>query len=103
MSDDDPVRAIAGNPWSAVFPIPAHTRLPDAIKAIVSDRLPGAKFRFSRTKRVIPCRLELGHLRDSNPWRDAEDIAASLGYQVFFDDNVCVLQKETDPDVWETR
>lgn len=95
---------IARNKWTDLFIIKSGTNYADAIKKLITDRRPGTLFNFASTTRRTP-RLIFGQ-NATDPWKDAQEMAAAIGMELFFDARgVCTLREEPDPDVgdavWE--
>lgn len=95
---------IARNKWTDLFIIKFGTNYATAIKKLITDRRPGTLFNFATTTRRTP-RLIFGK-DPTDPWKDAQEMAAAIGMELFFDARgVCTLREEPDPDVgdavWE--
>lgn len=89
---NDRSAAVSQNAWTQPYPIEPATNVGAAIRAIVEDRLPGATFNFALTDALTPG-LILGTSSQNDPWKDAADLAQSIGYDLFFDPaGVCVLR-----------
>jgi len=93
--------AIATNPWRSEYAIAATTNVVTALKAIVTDRLTGVGtvvFNAEVTAELIEDDLTLG-VDSSDPWKDAQNIAAGAGLEIFFDqEGVCIIRTVVDPD-----
>jgi len=90
----------AGTVQAARFETPytvaAGTNYGTAIQAFITSRLPGLIYSFATTTRVTPL---LVFEESSDPWAEAQKMAASVGMEVFFDANgICVLRPEPDPN-----
>lgn len=85
--------------WEQPYIVPAGTNYGDAIRAMVLDRLPGHdRFRMVSTSRLVPSLLVFGLDQAGDPWKDIQELAAAIGYEVFFDPNdVLVFQPVADP------
>jgi hypothetical protein len=93
------------NPWNDVFFIPYGTNVGDAVQLIIDNRFPGLTYNLASTVETTP-QLVLGTAQGNDPWQDAMDIAAAIGYEIFFDANgVFTFRPVPDPTkgtpVWE--
>lgn len=99
ISGSDLSRKISRNLWDKTYVINAGTNYGDAIKAVITDRLPGTVFNFVSTDKLTP-RLFFGEQSSNDPWQDAMDMAESIGCWLFFDARgICVMREEPDPDI----
>lgn len=99
IAGNDLSHKISRNQWDAVKIIPKDTNFGDAIKQIVSDRLPGTVFNFASTDEVTP-RLTFGAQGENDPWSDILDMAEAIGMEIFFDARgVCTMRPEPDPEI----
>lgn len=93
----DRARRVQRARWTDPYVIAAGTNYATAIQDLIANRLPGTIFSFMLTTRTTPL-LVLGVERDHDPWKLAQEMAAALGAELFFDaDGVCVLRPEPDP------
>lgn len=80
--------------------VAAGTNYATAIQDLIASKRPGTTFNFETTTYVTP---ELvfgasGGGGGGDPWKYAQEMAESIGMEVFFDvDGVCVLRKIPDP------
>lgn len=105
ISGVDLSRVISRNSWDDIYIIPAGTNYATAIRDMIANRLPGTTFNFATTEHTTP-KLIFGTQQGSDPWQDAQDLAAAIGYELFFDAaGVCTLRQIPDPaaadPVWE--
>jgi hypothetical protein len=96
---------VARNAWNDVFFIPYNTNRADAIREIIDNRFPGLTYNFASTVETTT-QLVFGTAQGNDPWQDAMDLAAAIGYEVFFDANgVVTFRPAPDPSkgtpVWE--
>lgn len=92
----DRSRSVSRNRWTKPMTISAGVNYATAILAIVSDRLPTqSAFDFMDTTYTTPA---LVFTPDDDPWKMAQDMAASMGAELYFDGlGTCVLRPEPDP------
>lgn len=105
VSGVDLSRKVARNRWHDVYVVPILTNYGTAIRDIIADRFPEAKFNFASTTRVTP-RLIFGEQGGTDPWADAQGLATAIGMELYTDSRgVFTLREEPDPDVgtavWE--
>jgi hypothetical protein len=92
--------AIKRNVWQQPFTVPSGLLYTDAIKAMVEDRLPSqTAFNLSTTTATTPL-LVYGASQGGDPWQDIMELAAAIGFEVFFDaTGVCVVRPIPDPGI----
>lgn len=74
------------------------TNYATAIRDMLTSRVPTLQFNFASTTRLTPA-LVWGEQTDNDPWRDAQEMATAIGYDLFFDaQGVCVLRPAVDAD-----
>jgi hypothetical protein len=105
LSGADLSRRVSRNRWDDTYVIDAGGNYGTAIQDLIRNRMPDAAFNFASTPRATP-RLFFGEQSSNDPWEDAQKMAESIGYEVFFDARgICTLRPEPDPDVddsvWE--
>ncbi|HET7386841.1 MAG TPA: DUF5047 domain-containing protein [Nocardioidaceae bacterium] len=83
-SGQDRSQSIRENPWTRPYAIQPDTNGADALRAMVTDRLPGAVPNIPPTDQTLPGLL-YGAGGGSDPWEDITDVAKALGWEVFFD------------------
>lgn len=77
------------------YTVAEGTNYGTAIQALITDRLPSVTFNFVSTTRTTPL---LTFEEGADPWEAAQNMAASIGMDLFFDAaGVCVLRPEPDP------
>jgi hypothetical protein len=82
--------------WTQPYTIPTGTNLADAIQGLLEDRWVDVQCRFTSTTETIN-KAVFGTESDNDPWRDAQGIAKSAGYELYFDaDGYAVLDSITD-------
>lgn len=85
--------------WEDIYIVPGGITVDSAIALIILNRLPGCELNFTSTPHVTN-RLLLGTSQGSDPWQDAQDLATSIGFELFFDARgVCVLRPVPDPAI----
>jgi hypothetical protein len=93
---------IKRNKWSQPFTIPDGTNYGDAVWLMLTNRMPSlaqGPRRWTSTTRVAPL-MVFGAQPGGDPWQDAREVAAAIGYEVFFDNGgVPVFQPVPDPRV----
>lgn len=105
LSGADLSRRVARNSWDETLVIDEGTNFGTAIQTVIANRMPTARFNFASTERTTP-RLFFGEQSDSaDPWADAQTLAKSIGYYLYFDvTGTCTLRPtpdpETSPSVW---
>lgn len=103
ISGSDMSRRIARNAWDTTYTVQPGTGYDEAIAAMVIDRMPDAELNFASTEQVTP-QLQFGQSSSNDPWQDVQQMAQSIGYEVFFDARgVCTLRAVPDPDVAESQ
>ena len=87
ITGEDRAKAIQQSPFSTAFVISASTNLIDAIKNIVTNRLPGTQTATTATTYTAPTvgSKALGFGPQSNPWADVAEIAKAIGQEAYFD------------------
>lgn len=89
---------IAENRFEVPYAIPAGTNLVGAIQALLTSRYPGITFSVTSTARTVPLTVFQEGSHSGDPWRNAADLAAADGYEVFFDAaGVVVIRPVPDP------
>lgn len=100
ISGVDPSRAISRNTWQQPFFVPSGITYAAAVKLMVQNRLPSQandQFSLASTSSLTPLLL-FGVGQGGDPWQDIQDLAAAIGYEVFFaPDGVCVFRPIPDP------
>lgn len=100
ISGVDPSRAISRNTWQQPFFVPSGMSYAAAVQMMVQNRLPSQtneQFSLASTTSVTPLLL-FGVGQGGDPWQDIQDLAAAIGYEVFFDPaGVCVFRPIPDP------
>jgi len=86
--------------WVNPYPIASGTNLATALQLLLSDRWPGIEFDFPATTATVP-NLVLGLQSGgsgNDPWSDALKIAASAGFDLYFDGSgFASLDPTSDP------
>lgn len=94
----DRSRAVSRAKFTDTYTIRKGTNYSTAILNLIQSRLPWldqSNYRFISTTHVTP---QLVFTPEDDPWEMANNMASSLGMEVFFDgDGVCVLQLQSDP------
>lgn len=100
ISGVDPSRAISRNTWQQPFFVPSGLSYATAVRLMVQNRLPAQtdeQFSLASTSSLTPL-LIFGVDQGGDPWQDIQDLAAAIGYEVFFDPaGVCVFRPIPDP------
>jgi hypothetical protein len=105
-----PAEQIAANKWDEPFEIgmTGDATPADVAKAIILDRRPGTKFRYTPNTghKWSDLFFRFGVDKyDNDPFRDAEEMALGAGMRLFFDGDVCVIENlpapEADRGMWE--
>ncbi len=93
---------VSRNKWDDIFTMRSNRNYGDVIKAIISNRLPGTIFNFQSTPHKAG-RIVLGaDNTDGDPWADAQQLAESIGMEIYFDPTgICTMREEPNPDVAE--
>lgn len=90
LSGFDRSRAVARARFETPYTVAAGSNYATAIQALISDRLPGVSFNFVSILYATPL-LVFDQMGD--PWKAAQDMAESIGCELFFDAmGVCVLR-----------
>lgn len=105
LSGTDLSRKVSRNRWEQTYVVYPGSNVGDVIMRIIRNRLPGTQFNFASTDKVTPL-LFFGEQSSNDPWQDAQDLALSIGHEVYFDPyGVCTMRAEPDPaidsPVWE--
>lgn len=96
-------RKVDRNAWDTTYTVQPGTNYSDAIAAMLQDRMPDIVLNFASTEQVTP-QLQFGQSSSNSPWQDVQQMAQSIGYEVYFDARgVCVLRAVPDPDVVESQ
>ena len=99
LSGTDLSRRVSRNRWETTYVLYAGTNVGEAIRRIVSDRLPGTQFNFASTEDITPT-LFFGEDSSNDPWQDALDLALGAGMELYFDPRgICCLRPEPNPDI----
>lgn len=86
--------------WEGIFTQPANANLGDVIKAVISDRQPGAQFNFCSVDAVAPKTLTFGANDTNNPLQDCADCAQVAGTELYVDvHGVWTMNPQPDPEV----
>lgn len=100
ISGVDPSRAISRNTWEQPFSVPSGLSYATAVRLMVQNRLPSQtdeQFSLASTPSTTPL-LVFGVGQGGDPWQDIQDLAAAIGYEVYFDPaGVCVFRPIPDP------
>jgi hypothetical protein len=101
----DLARKVSRNRWDKTFVIPEGTNVGDAIQLMIRNRYPQAQFNFCSVPDET-IRLFYGEQDQNDPWQDAQELAISVGCELFFDAyGICTLRFQPDPaqdqSVWE--
>ncbi len=84
--------------WTSVYVIAEGTNYGTAIRDLLTNRVPSLVFNFVSTDRLTPS-LFFGE-QDTDPWADAQSMAASIGCELYFDPRgVCVMRPVPDPEI----
>jgi hypothetical protein len=93
----DRAASIQAHRWINPFSIFGGTLVSTAIHSILVRQRPGLTYNLATTAYTVPLTV-LGTERDNDPWKDAQDIAASAGMVLSFDPlGVVLLEPELDP------
>jgi hypothetical protein len=93
----------------ATFEVPyviaAGTNLGDAVHDLVDSRYPGLTYVLSPTSKTVPLTVFEESLGETDPWQEAQRLAASGSMELFFDAEGRVVMRPvpdptTDPSVW---
>lgn len=91
-------RSVSRARFTQPYEVAAGTNYATAIRDLVVSRLPWlseAEQQFMATPYTTP---GLVFTSDDDPWKVAQDMASSIGAELYFDgDGVCVLQPQPDP------
>lgn len=100
ISGVDSSRAISRNTWEQPFSVASGLSYANAVKLMVQNRLPTQtddQFSLASTASQTPLLL-FGVSQGGDPWQDIQDLAAAIGYEVFFDPSgVCVFRPIPNP------
>lgn len=91
----DRARKVSRSKLTAEYVIAAGTNYGTAIQSLISSRVTGLTYTFTSTTYTTPAMtLRLG----ADPWEAARKMAASIGMDLYFDNNGnCVLTPVVDP------
>jgi hypothetical protein len=99
----DLARKISRNAWDKTYVIYEGTNYVDAIRAVVTNRMPGVQTNFVTTNVTTP-RIFFGEQETNDPWADAQKMAKLIGCNLFFDAmGICTLRYEPDPELSKSR
>lgn len=99
----DRARAVQRARFTETYTIPAGTNYATAISDLLESRVTGLSFNLAATDHETSGPLVYGTSADNDPWKDATELAKSIGFELFFDaDGVCVLRPEPDPSAAAT-
>lgn len=102
VSGYDRARKVQRARFTSAYVIARGTNYADAIRDLVFSRVPqfgAGNFAFTPTSRTTPL-MVLGTEADHDPWDNAQDMARSIGMELFFDvQGVCVLRPVPNPAV----
>lgn len=98
VSGADRATRVARNRLEDPYQIQAGTDVGTALELLVRDRYPRVKVGFGSLDRSTGAGAVLQAGAESDPWRDALEIAAAHGYILYFDgDGVLQLRPVPDP------
>jgi hypothetical protein len=90
LSGFDRARSVQRARFETPYVVAAGTNYVTAIQSLITSRLPGTTFSSITTTTTTPL---LVFDQASDPWKAAQDMAASIGAEVFFDPlGVCVIR-----------
>lgn len=71
--------------WTDTYVVASGTNVGTAIAELLATRVPGLDYtNFAVTSYTTP-RVVFGESTENDPWRDAQGLAAAIGYELFFD------------------
>jgi hypothetical protein len=95
LSGSDRARSVARARFEQPYPVAAGTNYITAIQTLLQSRMPRLTFNSISTSAVTPVLL---FDQASDPWAAANQMANSIGCQVFFDPmGVCIIRTEPNP------
>jgi hypothetical protein len=99
---------IAENRFTVPYVIPAGTNVVAAIQSLLLSRYPGLTISSTASVRTVPLTVYQEGSHSGDPWRNARDLAAADGLEVFFDAaGVAVIRPvpnpAVDPLVWSYK
>ena len=95
LSGYDRARRVQRAKLTDTYAISAGTNVVTAIQALVSSRVPGLTYAMVPTAYTTPGVI---YQTGDDPWQRATELAASIGYELFFDNaGTCVCQPVPDP------
>lgn len=102
----DRSRVVQRNRWTQPYFIDQDTNVVTAVENIIRFKLSNVEFSSQSTSEVTPPLVYGYGGRGGDPWEAATKLAASIGFEVFFDGNgTCIIRPEPDltddPVVWE--
>lgn len=90
LSAFDRGQAVSDAGFETSYPIAEGTNYADAIRSLISTRVPGLTFRFMTTSYTTPLII---YGPGDDPWTKARSMAESIGARLYFDGlGVCVLE-----------
>lgn len=91
----DRAQKVARATLTDVYSVAAGTNFATAIQALIASRVSGLTYNFMITSNNTPA---LTFQSGDDPWKAAQDMAESMGAELFFDaQGICVLQPIPDP------
>lgn len=91
----DRSRTVSRSRFTDAYVVASGTNYVSAIESLIDSILPGLAYRAVSTGYSTP---QLVFDAESDPWQAALTMAASIGFEVYFDpDGACVIQPEPDP------
>lgn len=94
--------------FTELYYIDKGTNYGNAIRNLVDLAMPGLTYNFTSTDHITPSMVlgEGGWSGGGNPWDKAQEMAASIGMQLFFDNRGAVRMRPEpdpakDPVVWQ--
>jgi len=103
----DRSRRISRARWTDPYTVPAGSNVGAAIAALLQDRWPDCPLgaTLGAVDKTTGARLAYLDGSDSDPWKDARALAASGGYDLYFDGNGLAQVRDTpdsesDPACW---
>lgn len=100
----DRARKVSRSKFTTEYVIAAGTNVATAIQAMINARVPGLTYNFTPTTAVTPV---LVYNTGDDPWAKARELAASIGYDLYFDQTgICCLTPvpvltQSTPTVWD--
>jgi hypothetical protein len=94
----DRSKIIARNRWTKPYHIYNGTNVGTAIKSALNSRMPGLQYNIQPTTKTV-AKTTFGTTADNDPWKDMQNLASSVGMEVFFDARDIVIVRDVpDPD-----